>query len=104
MNDKTIQKIKEAVGAINHYIELNEEEKLILHPMIDDSCKLAIEIVEIISNTELNYEQISSITGIHQNTCKQIIYALKNGGMNIIVEKETPRFRGAYSRTVVSKR
>jgi DNA-binding IclR family transcriptional regulator len=51
--------------------------------LLHRSVKTAIRILEAISDRPRNYEEISKITNLSENTIKQIIYALAETGIGI---------------------
>ena len=85
MNKTTKEYIKECGSSIRKYWELHPEEQEWLYPMLQKRLRTAITVLEAISDRPRSYSEIAKITGISQNTVKQITYALEEAGIGIQV-------------------
>lgn len=83
MNEDTKKYIKECSPSIQKYWELHPDEQAWLYPLLHRSIRSAIAILEAISDRPRNYEEISEITSLNENTIKQFIYALSEAGIGI---------------------
>ena len=76
MNEDTKAYIKECGPSIQKYWDLHPEEQEWLYPLLQKRLRTAIAVLEAISDRPRSYSEIAKITGLSENTVKQITYAL----------------------------
>jgi len=102
MNEKTKQYIKECGLGIQKYWDLDTEEQEWLYPMLQKRLRTAIAVLEAISDQPRSYSEIAKITGISQNTVKQLTYALAEAGIGVQIFTEDRAYypTGGRKRTL----
>ena len=88
MNETTKEYIKECGPSIRKYWELHPEEQEWLYPLLQKRLRTAIAVLEAISDQPRTYSEIAQITGLSENTVKQLTYALGEAGIGIQVFSE----------------
>ena len=88
MNEATKAYIKECGPSIRKYWELHPEEQEWLYPLLQKRLRTAIAVLEAISDRPRSYSEIAKITGLSENTVKQLTYALGEAGIGIQVFSE----------------
>ena len=88
MNEQTKAYIKECTLSIQKYWNLHPEDQIWIFPLLHKSIRSAIAVLEAISDQPRNYAEIAAITGLSENTVKQITYALAEGGIGIQIFSE----------------
>ena len=88
MNEDTKAYIKECGPSIQKYWDLHPEEQEWLYPLLQKRLRTAIAVLEAISDRPRSYSEIAKITGLSENTVKQLTYALGEAGIGIQVFSE----------------
>lgn len=88
MNESTKEYIKECGLSIRKYWDLHPEEQEWLYPLLQKRLRTAIAVLEAISDRPRSYSEIAKITGLSENTVKQLTYALGEAGIGIQVFSE----------------
>lgn len=88
MNETTKEYIKECGPSIRKYWELHPEEQEWLYPLLQKRLRTAIAVLEAISDQPRTYSEIAKITGLSENTVKQLTYALEQAGVGIQIFSE----------------
>ena len=88
MNKTTKEYLKECGLSIQKYWDLAPEEQEWLYPMLQKRLRTAIAVLEAISDQPRSYSEIAEITGLSQNTVKQLTYALGEAGIGIQIFSE----------------
>ncbi len=86
MNEQTKAYIKECTLSIQKYWNLHPEDQTWIFPLLHKSIRSAIAVLEAISDQPRNYAEIAAITGLSENTVKQITYALADVGIQVFSE------------------
>lgn len=88
MNEDTKAYIRECGPSIRKYWDLHPEEQEWLYPLLQKRLRTAIAVLEAISDRPRSYSEIAKITGLSENTVKQLTYALGEAGIGIQVFSE----------------
>ena len=72
MNEATKAYIRECGPSIRKYWELHPEEQIWIFPVLNKSIRSAIAVLEAISDQPRTYSEIAQITGLSENTVKQL--------------------------------
>lgn len=83
MLTETKERLIKKTASITRFLELEKDEQEWLYPLLGQSEKTAIDVIESCTNRELTYFEIAEIVEINNNTAKQIVYALAQGGLNV---------------------
>lgn len=80
MDSVAIHKLKERADAIAKFRELTIEEQEWIFPLLSRGIQATIELLDIISEKPLTYEEIADELDIHPTTVTQKLNALAAGG------------------------
>ena len=89
MNQNTIERLKIAAPSIEKFRNLHPDEQIWFEPMLSQTIKTALNVLDAISNTPLTYEEIANICELHPTSVKQILSALDDGGCRIDLSEKT---------------
>jgi DNA-binding transcriptional ArsR family regulator len=89
MNRDTIKRLKDDVPFLIKYRALHKDEQKWIEPLLKRSIRTALQILDKISFNPLPYQQIADKVGLHHATVSQILNALADGGLRVILSKET---------------
>lgn len=89
MNRDTIRRLKDDVPFLIKYRALHPDEQLWIEPLLKSNIRTAIRILNKISSHPLPYQQIAENLNLHPATVSQILNALADGGLRVILSKET---------------
>ncbi len=89
MNQDTINRLKESAQSIEKFRNLHPQEQAWLEPLLHQTVKTALNILDTIANNPLTYIEIADICELHPTSVKQILNALSEGGTNIDLSEKT---------------
>ena len=89
MNQNTIERLKAAAPNIEKFRNLHPDEQQWLEPMLSQTMRTALAVIEAISSTALTYQEIADECELHVNSVKQILSALNEGGCRIDLRDKT---------------
>ena len=89
MNQNTIERLKLAASSIERFRNLHPDEQRWLEPMISQTMKTALDVLDAINNNPLTYQEIADICELHINSVKQILSALNEGGCVVNLSEKT---------------
>ncbi len=72
MNQSTIERLKLAAPSIEKFRQLHPDEQIWIEPLMNQTTKTALDILDAIANTPLTYEEIANTCELHINSVKQI--------------------------------
>lgn len=88
MNQNTIERLKLAAPSIEKFRQLPEEQRW-MEPLMSQTVKTALDILDCISNHPMTYQEIADTCELHINSIKQILSALEEGGCHINMSEKT---------------
>jgi response regulator of citrate/malate metabolism len=104
MNDSSIQRICELSSHIFEFLQLEEKVQQTAFPLLSEGIQSTIEILKLIENRELTYEEIAEKVGLHHNTVRQKLLALCDGDYPGLDLSETTAIAATgRPRTLVKK-
>lgn len=83
----TTDKLKSLAQHIEYFRSLEPYDQEWLEPLLGSSILILIEMLDLISDEPLTYEEISRITDLNARTVKAILITLKQGGCHILLDK-----------------
>lgn len=89
MNQDTILRLKDAAPSIEKFRNLNPSEQDWLIPMLTQTVKTALNILDTIVDSPLTYQEIADTCELHPTSVKQILNALDDGGCKINLSEKT---------------
>lgn len=89
MQNAAREKLREKAEAIAKFRELAIEEQEWLFPLLTQGIRNTLELLDLISETPLTYEEIASELGIHPSTVTQKLNALAEGGYPLDLAETT---------------
>lgn len=87
MDVLTIKKLESIAPKLHEFLELDKAEREWLLPMLARSIRDTIKLLEIIESEPKTYEDLANEVGLHFNTVKQKLLALKRGGFPIFMDE-----------------
>lgn len=107
MDSSAIKRLESIAASLHDFFELEEQERTWLLPMLSKNIQSTIKLLKIIEVESKTYDELSLEMGLHENTCRQKLLALKRGGFPILMDKscavlETGRKR-VLSRRITEK-
>jgi hypothetical protein len=87
MNKTSTNKIRSATPFLIWFLySLSPEVQIQMRPYLDQPYQLALNILDCCSSTQLlTVEEISQPAGVTKETARQVLWALKEGGMPLAV-------------------
>lgn len=76
MHNNSINKIKDLSNDIFEFLQLEKKSQKISFPLLSEGIQSTIEILRLIENRELTYQEIAEEMGLHENTIRQKLLAL----------------------------
>lgn len=83
MNQDTRERLKEQAESIKQFMELEKGEQDWLYPLLSRGIRSTIELLDLISDHRLSYQEIATELGMNAQTVTQKLHALAEGGLPI---------------------
>lgn len=94
MNQATIEKLKLAAPGIERFRQLHPSEQEWIEPLLDQTVRTALNILDCISNRPLTFDEVAKEVQMHPQSISQILNALSVSGVSIHLSE-----KGAYAPT-----
>jgi response regulator of citrate/malate metabolism len=89
MDDAYRKKLTKLAKAIAKFQELEEEERYWLRPLLNKGIQSTLDILDLIADRPLSFEEIATELGINQNTVTQKLNSLLEGGYPLTLTDQT---------------
>lgn len=83
MHDTARQKLTELADSYYEFLKLTEAEQKWLLPLFSRGSRTTLEMLKLIAEQPMTFEEIALELGIHQQTVTQKLNALAQGGFPI---------------------
>lgn len=103
MDDSIRIKLIQVAKAIEEFRSLELTEQLWLMPLLNKGIQSTLEILDLISEEPLSYEEIATELDINEQTVRQKLNALSIGGYLIDLTETTAFATTGRPRTLVRK-
>lgn len=103
MNGDTRKKIEMAVPFLIKYFELEKEEQAWIYPALNKPIKSTIQILNLVIDSSLTYEEIAQDLGMNSNTVCQKINALGDGGFPLDIRPDRALYTPSRKRNLVRR-
>jgi predicted transcriptional regulator len=104
MNQDTIEHLKNATPEIIKFRGLAKNEQDWLYPLLQKRIRTALDLLSTIENKPRTYHEIAELTELNENTVKQILYALDEGGLRIQIVDRGKAYCPGTGRKRILKR
>ena len=100
MNQKNIEELEAIAPTLIEFFKLAETEREWLLPMMTPNIKSAVKLLKVIEFKPKTYKELADFTGLHHNTVRQKLLALKRGGFPIGISGNSSVFSTGRKRVL----
>lgn len=103
MDSRYVVKIEALAKNYHAFYQLDDSVKDVVLPLLSRGVISTIELIDLIYDTSLTFEEIAASLGINHSTVTQKLNALKNGGFPLDMDETTVIYRTGRPRKLISR-